>query len=242
MEAEANDSLPFLDVLVMKRGPKLVTKVYRKPTHNGCYLHFKSSPPDHVTIRVAHSLINRYKVIRVYQDQKDFKNEIKNVRHDLMLNEYPQEFNDSIMKPSRSNRPPSDKIFQGTDIIPYVKGISEKFRRIGNRFNVRTILKIKHALLGTLMKTGPVRDSQQTKQCVYSIPRDCARCYIGETSRPLEVRISEHKYNLTQGLLEKNQPNTPTKKATKYVGMKRRSCRLNQTLHTGNTRNPPACL
>jgi hypothetical protein len=55
------------------------------------------------------------------------------------------------------------------------------------------------------MKTGPVRDAQQTKQCVYSIPRDCGRCYIGETSRPLEAFIKEHKYNLTQGLLEKSK-------------------------------------
>jgi hypothetical protein len=41
------------------------------------------------------------------------------------------------------------------------------------------------------------------KQCVHSIPCGCGRCYIGETSRPLEVCIKEHKYNLTQGLLEK---------------------------------------
>jgi hypothetical protein len=55
------------------------------------------------------------------------------------------------------------------------------------------------------MKTGPVRDTQQTKQCVYSIPCDCGRCYIGETSRPLEVCIREHKYNLIHGLLEKSK-------------------------------------
>jgi hypothetical protein len=29
--------------------------------------------------------------------------------------------------------------------------------------------------------------------------------YIGETGRPLEVRIKEHKCNLTQGLLEKSK-------------------------------------
>jgi predicted GIY-YIG superfamily endonuclease len=55
------------------------------------------------------------------------------------------------------------------------------------------------------MKSGPVRVVHLTKHCVYSIPCDCGRCYIGETSRPLEVRIKEHKYNLTQGLLEKSK-------------------------------------
>jgi hypothetical protein len=55
------------------------------------------------------------------------------------------------------------------------------------------------------MNTGPVREVQQTKQCVYSTPCDCGRCYIGETRRPVGVRIKEHKYNLTQGLLEKSK-------------------------------------
>jgi hypothetical protein len=105
-----------------------------------------------------------------------------------------------MMKPSRSNWP-SDKICQGTVIIPYVKCISKKFRCTGNHFNVRTIFKTKHTLHGTVMKTGPVRDAQQTK----NIPCDCGRCYISETSRHLEECVKEHKYNLTQGLLEKSE-------------------------------------
>jgi hypothetical protein len=107
------------------------------------------------------------------QDQKDFNNEIKSIRHDLMPNEYPQELADTIMKPSKSNRPSSDTIYHGTVIILNVKGISEKFRRIGNRFNVRTIFQTKHILRGTLMRTGPVTDADQTKLWVYNIPRDC---------------------------------------------------------------------
>jgi hypothetical protein len=55
------------------------------------------------------------------------------------------------------------------------------------------------------MKTGPARETQQTKQCVYNIPCDCGRCYIDETSRFLEVRIKEHKHNLIQGLLENSK-------------------------------------
>jgi hypothetical protein len=73
------------------------------------------------------------------------------------------------MEQGRSNRPTSDTIYHTTVIIPCVRGISEKFRGIGSRFDVRTIFKTKHTLRGTLMKTGPVGDAQQTKQCVYSI-------------------------------------------------------------------------
>jgi hypothetical protein len=181
MEAQTNDILLFLDVLVMKRGPKLTMDVYRKPAHTIRYLHFKSNHPYHLKRGAIRGSISRSKVI--CQAKKDFKKETKNMRHDLMLNEYTQEFTDSIMKPSRSNRPSSDTIYQGTVITPYVRGTSEKFRRIGNCFNVRTIFKTKHTLRGTSMKTGPVRDAQQTKQCVYNIPCDCERCYIGETSR-----------------------------------------------------------
>jgi hypothetical protein len=52
------------------------------------------------------------------------------------------------------------------------------------------------------MKTGPIRDAQQTKLCVYNIPHVYGTCYVDDTSRPLEVRIKEHKYILTQDLFE----------------------------------------
>jgi hypothetical protein len=112
MEVESNGTLPFLGAVVMKSGPKLAMKVSWKPTHAGCYLHFKSNHPHHVKRGVVHSLISRVKVI--YQDQKGFNKEIKNIGHDVMLNEYPKEFVDSVMKPSKSSHPSSDTIYQGT--------------------------------------------------------------------------------------------------------------------------------
>jgi hypothetical protein len=55
------------------------------------------------------------------------------------------------------------------------------------------------------MKPGPVRDAQQMEQCVYNVPRDCGRRYIGKSSRPSEVGSKEHKHNLTQRLLRKSK-------------------------------------
>jgi hypothetical protein len=40
MEIETNNIIPFLDVLVSQEGLMLTTKVFRKPTHTGCYLHY----------------------------------------------------------------------------------------------------------------------------------------------------------------------------------------------------------
>jgi hypothetical protein len=133
---------------------------------------------------------------RSCQDQKDFNNEIKHIRCDLILNEYPKEFVHSLVKPLTRNHPSSDTI-QGHCHYPYVTGISEKLRCIRNRSNLSIIFKTKRTLHGVLMKTGQVRVAQQTEQCVFSIPCDCGRCYIGETSGPLEVRIKEHKHNLS---------------------------------------------
>jgi hypothetical protein len=42
-------------------------------------------------------------------------------------------------------------------------------------------------------------------QCIYSIPYECGRSYIGETGRPLAVQLHEHRYNLKEGLLEKSK-------------------------------------
>jgi hypothetical protein len=111
----------------------------------------------------GNSSVNRAKV--VCRDQKYFNNEIKNTSHDVVLREYPKTFVDFVMKSLRSYRPSSDTLYKGTVIILYVKDISEKFRRIGNRYNLRTIFKTKHTLRGTLMKTGPVRNASR-RSCV----------------------------------------------------------------------------
>jgi hypothetical protein len=62
------------------------------------------------------------------------------------------------MKPGKS-KCPSDTIHYRRVIIPYVRGISEKFRCFGNRFNVMTICRSKHMLCGTSIKIGPVKRS-----------------------------------------------------------------------------------
>jgi predicted GIY-YIG superfamily endonuclease len=56
------------------------------------------------------------------------------------------------------------------------------------------------------MKTRPERDPRQTAQCVYSIPCECGRNYIGQTGELLAVRLREHTHNLKEkGILKKSK-------------------------------------
>jgi hypothetical protein len=48
-------------------------------------------------------------------------------------------------------------------------------------------------------------DLQLTAHCIYNIPCECGRSCVGETGRPLSVRIGENKLNLKNGLLGKSK-------------------------------------
>jgi hypothetical protein len=62
-------------------------------------------------------------------------------------------FIDSVINSKGSSHPSTEEKPLGSVYIPYVKGVSEKFKRIGNRYNIRTIFKTKHKLRSSLMKT-----------------------------------------------------------------------------------------
>lgn len=71
--------------------------------------------------------------------------------------------------------------------IPYISGVSGKFKPLGNIYNIRTLFKTKHILRKFVVKTRPIRAPQEKANCVYSIFRECSRSYVGETGRSLAV-------------------------------------------------------
>jgi hypothetical protein len=99
LKTETGDSLPFLAVLVYRNGTALLTKVYRKPTHTGRYLHFNSNHPPHVKRGVVHSLINR--AITLCTEKQEYAKEVMKIRQDLATNGYPQHIIDSVLKKIR---------------------------------------------------------------------------------------------------------------------------------------------
>jgi hypothetical protein len=117
------------------------TRVYRKPTHTGRYLNFNSNHPPHVKRGLIQILHNRAST--TCQERQDLAEEISNLRSDLQLNGYPQGFIDSVINSKGSCRLNEEQKPLGSVYIPYVRGVSEKFKRIGNRY-IRTIFKTRH--------------------------------------------------------------------------------------------------
>jgi hypothetical protein len=87
-----------------------------------------------------------FNMISICQDRQDLVKEINNLRHDLQLNGYLQGFIDSVINSKGSSRPKKEEKPLCPLYIPYVKGVSETFKRIGNQYNIRTILRTEHTL------------------------------------------------------------------------------------------------
>jgi hypothetical protein len=64
MEIESDGAIPFLDILVIRKGMTLAAKVYRKPTHTGRYLNFKCNHLPHVEKGLIQSFHNIASTIR----------------------------------------------------------------------------------------------------------------------------------------------------------------------------------
>ncbi|PSN46032.1 hypothetical protein C0J52_15799 [Blattella germanica] len=77
-----------------------------------------------------------------------------------------------------------------TAVIPYIPGVSEKLKKIGNKFGIRTSFKSHTTLCSILTKTKSPNEQQESKNCIYNVPCECGKQYIGgSTGRPLQTMI-----------------------------------------------------
>jgi len=102
------------------------------------------------------------------QEPQDHTNEIEILRHDLQLGAYPIGFIDSVInRYKRSDCLKKEVQPFGFISINYTRGVSEKFKNIVNRYNIRTVFKTLHTLRNTRMRTRPKRFPQETELCLY---------------------------------------------------------------------------
>ena len=90
METEHNETLPFLDILIIKQADgTLTTQVYHKPTYTGLYLRWDSFVQKQCLI---------HRAWHICSCSEHFSQEMDFVKYVLMKNGYPQNFINSIFK------------------------------------------------------------------------------------------------------------------------------------------------
>ncbi|XP_045477895.1 uncharacterized protein LOC123683043 [Harmonia axyridis] len=207
MEIEENEQLPFLDVLIHKQEGIPRTTIYRKPTNTGQYLHFESNHNLNTKFGVARCLYDR--ATQVCSSLNDKNEEFDKITEILEKNGYPKRILEIARTPRENTEPRPETKTESTEtittVIPYVRGLSEKLRRIGNRYGVRTAFQTKNTVRANLTKVKPDNENQRTKNCIYEIPCECGRSYIGETKRPLDTRVKEHQKLARLGETEKSR-------------------------------------
>ena len=204
-EIENENSLPFLDVLVIREDNKLLTSLYRKPTFSGLYSNFSSFMPIGYKKGLLFTLL--YRGFSLCTNWSKFQSELLFLKSVMGRNGYPRHFVDKCIKMF------FDKISTPKCVAPTV---SKKEIRISLPFLGTDSLKVRTSLLKfaknylpgscklQIIFTSPTRlgDYFRFKD---KIPLNCRsfilykflcnKCnlvYYGKTFRHFKVRAYEH--------------------------------------------------
>ncbi|XP_072022307.1 uncharacterized protein [Amphiura filiformis] len=195
IEREEDGKLPMLDTLLHRKpdGSIKVT-VYQKPTHTNQYLSFESHHPLQHKLSVVRTLMHRADTC--ITEEADKINEKNNIKKSLRMCGY----GDWVYNVAQPATAPDrqhvirDKPHVGSIVVPYVRGASEALRRIFSKRGVSVHFKPANTLRSALV--APKDKIPPGKCCgtVYQVScNDCDSAYVGESARPLNTRIAEHR-------------------------------------------------
>ena len=205
IEEEADNKLAFLDVCVnLNDDASLKTTIYRKKTHTDQYLNFNSNHHVEHKRSVVRSLMNRAE--QLITKEEDKVQEREHVKRVLKMNGYKQWMlklpNKTPKQDSKSNNKitPRDSITIG---LPYIKGISEHLQRIFKNHNIHVYHRPRNNIRSILVHPKDKTKTSHKSGVVYEATcMNCNKIYIGETGRPLERRMEEHRKLTSSAIYE----------------------------------------
>jgi hypothetical protein len=197
-ESEQNDTLPFLDVKVMKNSlGTFSTSVHRKATFSGIYLNFNSYVPVSYKKGLVRTLFTRANRIC---SPEFLQSEISFLTDSLKRNSYPEYFikRHGAVKEG-SEKPPTVNLKPVYLRVPFYG--DRPVSRLRERLNaaVRRVFPAAGPVLLFNTTRIPVASPKDrlpgasTSSVIYSFRCGCGTAnYIGRTSRPLATRSREH--------------------------------------------------
>ena len=199
MEIEDGGQIPFLDVLITRKGNKLSTSVYRKPTHTDRYLPSHSHHHPKMLTGVMQCMGKRAHQIC---DEDHKQAELHHLEKVFIANGYPERTvkrtfssaDKTREKDASTEEDPAKPLF-----LSYVRGVSEKLEKACAPLGVKTIFRPQKTLRRTLMQMKE-RTPLEKRNLVYEVPcHDCQLTYVGETKRSMKKRPTEHRYAVKTG-------------------------------------------
>ena len=110
----------------------------------------------------------------------------------------------SQQKTNKKPNPSTGKFIEGARfVIPYIKVLSEQYRNTLAKYRVRVFFKGTSTIKSLLMHPkDPIPDAQKTDISYHSKcpANNCTTEYIGETSRSLKERVSDHRNQATSAI------------------------------------------
>ena len=148
----SGESIALLDTKCTVRPEGTVNvNVHRKATHTNKYLSFQSHSPAQSKRAVVKTLMDRAKSLP--STESDRRAEKDRVARDLQANGYTKRFIECSYATPPAPRKPDERPEprKGFATIPYVKGVSERIKKILNKANITTAFKPVRTL-GTVFK------------------------------------------------------------------------------------------
>ena len=194
-ESEKNNTLPFLDLLIVNERGQVRVNYYTKPTSSGRLVNFHSYHPYHQKIGVIKQFL--HKIHNVCSDQ--YKEEsVAKLKERLRLNSYPEQVINDVINTfeveDNSGGQKNENMGNRKFIrMPYHCALAPRLKRIFKDtdsclafYNVRSSKRFYSKVKD---KVPPLKKAN----VVYEVTCSCNKSYIGQTKQYLKTRLEQHK-------------------------------------------------
>ena len=199
-EDTKENRLPFLDCAVkVEQDGSLNIEVYRKPTHTDQYLMFDSHHPLEHKLGVIRTL--KHRADRVATKTEGKLKEHSHIKEALKTCGFPNWAFTRVARRKEATPSGEQEERRNGIVIPYVAGVSEKFRRIFSKHNIPVHFKPKNTVRQKLVHPKDKTPRQKLSNVVYAVQcsEECNDLYIGETKQPLHRRMAQHRRASSSG-------------------------------------------
>ena len=200
VEYEKDGQIPYLDMLLIRKGTQVQSSWYCKPTDTGLVMNYHALAPRRYKRGVVSGFVHR--IYRACSTWQHFHQSLSKAKQVLEKNQYPSTFYEPIIRDTiekimtkKEQQKEDDQQnvyrvkmqYRGFATEQFVKKLKESGAPVKV---VLTIKKVKSSLPS--LKTAVPKMLKSNLVYQIKCPR-CNACYVGKTCRHLTDRVKEHK-------------------------------------------------